>query len=67
MGEEQKKGQEEAMDENEEHVEEKEVNKGADLVEALNEVEIKKLEEETLDEIRDDTQATPLGKPTLFD
>ena len=60
MGEEQKKGQEEAMKkdevkEDEERVEEREVNKGVESpIKALNEAEIE-----------DDTQETPLGTPTL--
>ena len=49
MGDEKKKGQEEAMEEDEERVEEREVNKRAEsLVEALNVVEM-----------RDDTHANP--------
>ena len=42
MGKEQNKGREEAMEEDEKRVEEKEVNKGVESpVEALNKVEIK--------------------------
>ena len=55
MGDEQKNGQEEAMEEDEERVLGEEVNKGVESsVETLNKMEI-----------RDDTQATPLDAPTL--
>ena len=70
MEDEQKKGQYEEIEEDDEYVEEREVNKEVEShVEALNEVEIKdmhkKLEEETLAETRDDTQLTPLIAPKL--